>query len=396
MVDGGEDVRDAVIVGAGPAGSVTAALLARAGHDVLLLDRATFPRSKPCGESINPGAVRQLADLGLLPRILSLPHDRIGGWRIHPITGPSFEGRYPEGEFGIAMDRAAFDAALLEMARQAGARVETGVRVTEPIVGDGRATGVATADGRRIPARLVVGADGLRSVVVRRMGLVARPPRLRKIAITAHVAGADLPAATGVLWMTEWGCIGIAPLGEGDANVVLVIEDRFADMLSGDPEGCFDQLTSECAYLRSAVRASAAKATGPFDVPTRAVATAGVILVGDAAGYFDPLTGQGIHRALLGARIAASVADECLRSDRVGRADLRKYEKRHRRAFGTGATVQRLVDACVAHPAVFAACAGWLRARPRLADQLVALTGDIGPTWSPFSRPTTPIGRQSL
>src|SRR5690606_1911274 len=121
----------------------------------------------------------------------------------------------------------------------------------------------------------------------------------------------------GILRMTGWGCVGIAPLGGGFANVVLVIEDRFADRLHGNPAGCFDRLAAECAYLRGATRISDAKATGPFDVPTRAVATAGVLLVGDAAGYFDPLTGQGIHRALLGARLAASVADECLRSDRL-------------------------------------------------------------------------------
>jgi flavin-dependent dehydrogenase len=370
---------EVVVVGGGPAGSITAALLARDGHDVLLLDRADFPRPKACGESINPGAVRELDGLGLLPLILSLPHNRITCWRVHPLRGTPFEGRFPVGEFALAMDRSAFDAALLDFARECGAVVHTGVRVTDLTFAAGGVTGLVTADHGWIGTQLVIGADGLRSVVARRLKLLRRRPRLRKLAMTGHLAATNLPAETGILAMTSWGCIGIAPLAGGTANVVVVLDSESRSLVAGDTDACFDRLLSGSDYLRGATRTGNVIATGPFDWPTRSVTADGALVVGDAAGYFDPLTGQGIFRALRGARHAAMVAGECLRSHELTARALRSYERRHRRAFAGGAAVQRLIEVGVAHPSIFSACAAILRTFPPLANGLLAVTGDLRP-----------------
>jgi flavin-dependent dehydrogenase len=381
---------DVVVVGGGPAGSITAALLARDGHDVVILDRAEFPRSKACGESINPGVVRELQELGLLPSILALPHNRITRWRVHPPRGAPFEGRFPADEFALAMGRSAFDSALLDFARKCGASVHTCVRVTDLTYADDCVCGVATAEHGQVGARLVVGADGLRSVVARRLELLRRRPRLRKLALTGHVTGIDLDGSTGILSMTTWGCIGIAPLGGGIANVVVVLERGSRDFVGGDPNACFDRLLSGSDYLRGATRAADVIATGPFDWPTRSVTADGALVVGDAAGYFDPLTGQGIFRAIRGARHAAEVAGECLRSGRLTAAAMRPYSRRHRRAFATGAAVQRLIEVAVAHPPLFSACAAVLRSFPSLANRLLSITGDVPPNAGDY-RPSEPV-----
>jgi len=370
---------DVVVVGGGPAGSVMAGLLARQGHDVMLLDRANFPRGKPCGESVNPGAVRELERLGLLQAVRAHPHETIDRWVVHAFDGPTFEGRFRGADHGLAIDRSLFDKTLLDFARAEGVRVITGTRVTDLLLEQGHVVGVQTIDGSATRARLVVGADGLRSVVVRRLGLVRESSGARKIALTAHVEAPEVVRHTGVLSLTSWGCVGIAPIGGGIANVVVVIDRPAEAEIDGEPDACFDRLVAGNPYLCGAKRACAVKATGPFDVPTRGVTANGALLVGDAAGYFDPLTGQGIFRALRGAQVAAEVAGTCLRSGRTSRPDMAAYERQSRRDFAGGIRIQRLIEFAIRHPPLFLAFAGLLRSRPTLADRVVAVTGDLLP-----------------
>ena len=396
---------DAIIVGAGPAGSATALLLARAGHEVLLLDRREFPRAKPCGDCLSPEASRVLDRLGLLADVLAMRPARLNGWRIISPAGHAFAATFapaangdPRVETAISLRRELLDAVLFEGARRAGAEVRTGLHVTD-LLRDvrGQASGVEARDhdGRtlRLHGRLVIGADGLRSVVARRLGLVRRAPRLRKLSLTAHVPGITGLGRFGEMHIAAGACVGVAPVEEVEghdvaasplANVTLVVDaDRFGRDVAPDPLAFF-----ACTLARFPAIASRLPpldpplrllASGPFDWPTRAVVADGAALVGDAAGYFDPFTGQGIYQALASAELLAEEADLALRRGDVSARALRRYATRRHRALRGARMLQHLIDHVVRRPPFADAAVRRLARAPAAAAALIAATGDLLP-----------------
>ncbi|HET6765542.1 MAG TPA: FAD-dependent oxidoreductase, partial [Longimicrobiaceae bacterium] len=296
----GDRMLDAVVVGGGPAGSATAARLARDGFRVLLVDRAEFPRRKPCGECVNPAGVDALDRLGALPAVLAAAPAVLSGWRIGGDAW--FSGGFPADRQGLALPRSVLDAILLDHARAAGADVRTGFHVTDVLRAGDRVIGVRgvgpDGENERIPARLVIGADGLRSVVLRRLGLLQRSPKLRKLALTAHIRGLAAMEGIGELRVRGRECVGLADVGDGTVNATVVVPSAGTDALHGDAEAYFDAALARHGV--AAERVDAVLATGPFDWPVRRSVADGALLVGDAAGYYDPFTGQGIYRALHG------------------------------------------------------------------------------------------------
>lgn len=388
MSPGGAVAADVVVVGAGPAGSSFAAAAASAGFRVLLLDRQRFPRPKPCGDCVSPAAAAELERMGVLPAVLREEHTRLDGWTIIPPAGggTSFQGSFPLSETGVGVTRQRLDAVLLEHARSAGAAVRCGVRVTDLVRGRaGGVAGVRTTDGEELPARLVVGADGLRSVVVRRLGLVRRSPRVRKLALSAHVGGVEGLERRGELHVLPGATVGLAPVGGGAANLTVVIQGAEAAGVAGDREGFYDRFVARLPRLRGAVRLDEVRATGPFDWPVRSAVADGALLVGDAAGYFDPFTGQGIFRALRGAALAAAVAIPALQAGDLTAQRLASYDRARWRAFAPGTGLQRVIEQVITRQRLFDLVASRLRRRPQVADALVAVTGDLRPVRSLLS-----------
>ncbi|MDQ3555871.1 MAG: FAD-dependent monooxygenase, partial [Gemmatimonadota bacterium] len=238
---------------------------------------------------------------------------------------------------------------------------------------------VRAADGgaETVSARLVVGADGLRSVVVRRLGLLRRAPRLRKLALVAHVRGLPPMENRGELRAFAGGCVGVAEVGEGIANVSVVLAGLEARRAAGRAEACFDE-TLRRRGLGGAERIDGVLATGPFDWPVRSAVADGALLVGDAAGYYDPFTGQGIFRALAGAEAAAEISDAALRRGAATAAALQPYE-RFRRSQRASVALQHLIEAVVARPRLLGAAAARLALRPPAADTLIRVVGDLAP-----------------
>jgi geranylgeranyl reductase family protein len=310
---------DAIVVGGGPAGAAAAAHLADRGFGVLVLDREEFPRPKPCGEYVNPAAVEALARWGVLATLQSHPTALIRRWELEAVDAPRVGAVLPDGAAGLGVQRTILDSVLLDQAARSGAEVQTGVQVLDLVrTRSGHVGGVRVRepDGTEldIRARLVVGADGLRSVVVRRLDLLRRSLRLQKVALTAHVrsdGGQDEP---GRFLLRGTRYIGAAPVGDAVLSVAVVVSGEEIQRVAGNREEYFDRTLAGESVFTGAERLDEGIATGPFDWPTRSAVADGALLVGDAAGYYDPFTGQGIYRALRGAELAVEVIDRALRA----------------------------------------------------------------------------------
>lgn len=389
---------DVVIVGAGPAGATTALLLARAGVDVVLLDRHRFPRPKPCGDCLSPNVTRLLERLGLLAAVLARRPARLHGWRIVSPGARSFETRFdeitpdPAITTALAMSRERLDSVLFDAARAAGARVRTGIRVTGLLRG---AAGVAcvTAAGERteVRGRMIVGADGLRSAIAVRTGAVRRRARLRKVSLTAHIGRVPGDASLGEMHLADGLCLGIAPVNEAADmfNVTIVADaDRFGRDVARDAGAFFRDSMRNFPRARermTGVRLPAGDellASGPFDRPVRRITMPGIALVGDAAGYYDPFTGQGINQALEGAELLAAAIVDAFRRRLDRPPVLANYERSLRVRLRGPRAVQRMIEFVLSRPGLADSMVSRLERRPAVARTLIAATGDIAPAWS--------------
>jgi menaquinone-9 beta-reductase len=390
-----------VVVGAGPAGSATALLLARQGIDVLVLDRHRFPRAKPCGDCLSAGAADVLHRLGVLDRVQALPGAKLRGWRITAPDGSSFAAAFGAtdsgaGRHALAIERARLDAELLAAAIAAGARFEPGERVVDLIRERGRVRGVLLAR-RAISAQLVIGADGLRSIVAARLGAVRRAPALRKLSITFHLAtlgSAPDDAAFGEMHAGDGICAGLAPVTADCLawNLSLVVDARrFGRSVAADAHAFAAAAVRSLPRLRGRIPTALLAdapflASGPFDRPVRSTVFDGAALVGDAAGYYDPFTGQGVFQALASAELlAATVAGALARGDTLSARTLRPYAKARARMLRGPAFVQRGIELVLARPALANAAIAHVGRADAFARALLAVTGDIAPTRALFS-----------
>ena len=387
---------DVLIVGAGPAGSVAGAILARAGARVRIVDRATFPRDKLCGDTVNPGTLARLRALNLAIGIdeRSL---RVEGMRVTGEHGVAIEGRYPGGVSGRAITRRDLDWLLLQQAIAAGCEFEPGVAVRRPIVvehGTARSVGgaIVGVNGHEVPiaSRVTIAADGRHSTIAFALGLAMHPRRPRRWAIGAYfekfmpsgsnpgltLKGSD--AAFGEMHVRRNHYIGVAPVPGGLTNVCLVKPSFAGDAALGDPAALLTAALARDPLLRD--RASGARligspiVLGPLAVDVRDAANDGLLLAGDAAGFIDPMTGDGLRFATHGAELAAAAA---LRALEHGWPGVHKgLAAERQRAFGSKWTFNRGLRALVASPYAVDAAAIGARIAPPVLRAVIARAGD--------------------
>ncbi len=377
---------DVLIVGAGPAGAVAATVLARAGARVRLLDRAVFPRDKLCGDTVNPGTLARLRRLGL-----SAPIDdrglRVDGMRVTGPRGVAIDGRYPDGVYGRALTRRDLDWALLQQAIAAGARFEPATAVRRAIVetahGSTSIGGVVVAvNGREclLRAHATVAADGRRSTLAFALGLARHPPRPRRWAVGAYYENAGGLSSLGEMHVRLGRYIGVAPIPGGLANVCLVKPSSAGDEAFGDPAALLAAELARDPLLRD--RFAAARLAhppvvlGPLAVEVGGAQLPGLLLAGDAAGFIDPMTGDGLRFAVRGAELAAGAALDSLAHGWNGIHDRLARARQHE--FAAKWRFNRALRSLVASPRGVDVANVGARVVPFLVRRLIATAGDCG------------------
>jgi len=400
VVAAGSDDADVVVVGAGPGGSATAYWAAAAGLDVLLLDKASFPRDKVCGDGLTPRAVAELARMGVAIR----EEDgwiRNRGLRVHG-GGHTIELPWPElssyPSYGLAMRRSGLDQLLVEHARAAGAKVLERTAVTGPLLDErtGRVVGVRAKgeDGNELVLRapVVVASDGVSSRLATALGRSPRPDRPMGVAVRTYYRSPlhDDPWMTSYLelWDGEPGASNLMPgygwifaLGDGTVNVGLGsvsatnaatkidYRDLFGTWMANTPP--------EWGFTKENQDGPVRGAALPMGFNRGPLYGNGVMLVGDAAGMVSPFNGEGIAYALAAGRVAAEAAAQGLaRGSAAGRERaFAGYQTRMKDDLGGYYTLGRIFVKLIEHPQVMRACTRYGLPRPlvmRFTHKLLA------------------------
>jgi flavin-dependent dehydrogenase len=384
---------DVAVVGAGPAGAAAAILLAEHGLDVVVLDRAQLPRPKICGEYLSPDAGRLLDRLGVLKAVETAGAAPLVGMRITAPDGTCVTGRYreiggwrPYRPHALGVARETLDGALVERLRGVPVELREQTRVVDVIVEDGQVVGVRAEDREQRPlevrARVVVAAVGRASVVAQRLGC-RRPHPLARMALVTYVSGLADCGELGEIFVDPPDYAILNPLARDRVNLGLVVPLAHAAPWCGRLEDFLAARVRHLPHLARRLaggrRVAPVRALGPLAHRVDPPRVGGVLLTGDAAGFYDPFTGEGIFTALRSAELATETIVRALRSGDVSVKALAAYERARGAAFGGKERVTKALQLVIRHRRLANLACRMLARRPAVLDALLGVFGDYVP-----------------
>ena len=383
---------DALIVGAGPGGSTAAYHLARHGMNVLMVEKASFPREKVCGDGLTPRAAVQLRRLGIDvddPRF-----ERHRGLRIYS-RRVTLELPWPDLEdfpgFGLVMTRSEFDELLARHAEKAGARLMEQTEAVAPIQDDGWVTGATIRRGEDGPetvvrARFVIAADGAASRFASQVGVRRDTAKPLGIAARRYYRIDRHPGPWLEVWMDLWerdtilpGYGWLFPLADGSVNLGAGVLNTFRDFKDVSAQRVFDafwrMLPAEWNVNEGSAEGRVLSGPLPMGFSRTPTAVPGMLVVGDAAGMVNPFNGEGIAYAMEAGEIAAELIHDALVSDRPGIAHLYPaiLRERYARYYRIGTNFVRAIG----HPQVMQALTDYALPQEWLMRFMLRLMGNL-------------------
>ena len=352
---------DVAIVGAGPAGSAAAIMLARKGYSVALLDRRRFPREKLCGDFLSPINWPLFEELGAAQEILSLDHQKVGAFRISSFSGAEAALDFPRAtggrRFGLGLSRFYLDDLLVKRARGEGASIKEGLELgaldkdeKEWSLALGRPSAQA-----RLHARLLIGADGRNSRVAHRLGLVRpAPSRAGAVAFQLRLRGVRGLGEEVQIHLFPGGYGGLVGLGGGTANLCLSVEAEVKGLSAG---AIMEDYLCKNPYLRESLREAEIigdlRSVYPVYFSPRRCYGDSFLLAGDAACVTEPVTGEGIYWALRSGELAAEAIHFAFTKGDFSTHQLSSYERACQAAFSRRRRVNGLIRALIHRPSLF-------------------------------------------
>jgi menaquinone-9 beta-reductase len=392
---------DALVIGAGPAGSGAAILLAAQGLRVLLVEKSRFPREKLCGEFLSPETLPVFARLGVGERLFEAGAQPINQYTLFAPDGRGvaipMNWIAGAGGVGLGLSRAAMDAILLNRAREVGVEVREGFHVSPRLARDGDVTLIeGKADGGRVErfaARLVINAAGRHRLFAAPAS--REPSRLnesRVFGCKVHLRGVAGLDGGGELYFFKDGYGGLSHVEGGRTNLCFLTTEKTLRAAKGDRQKLLEMtlLTNPAARRRLAGASVDGDwlGTGPITYG-RQSATPDVLSVGDAGAFIDPFTGSGMLLALHSAELAAAVVKQVMEARRrLDAAEvIARYAASHRAAFGWRFRVSAALRAVAFRPRARNVLASLLTRHASLARLLAVNTrrGRAGAALTPFA-----------
>lgn len=382
---------DVLVIGGGPAGCAAALGFNQLGFRAILCDQAKFPRDKVCGEFISPAADPILDRLGVLRSIQALTPKRLKGVAISSYEGEELVIDYPcqpgrlERPTSLSVPRYVLDSIFVEQVKRAGVEVREQNKITGFLFDKGCVAGIRGWDENKtsfvLRAPLVIDAGGRNSLSLKKFSLKRGSSRKGKIAMAAHWRGAQIADDYCYMHVSRPGYTGISSVGEDRANVVLVVDRN--SMNGKKPDSFYRDTVMKNRLrrriLQNAKCAGSVRAVESLSFSVKPVPCGGLLLVGDATGFIDPFTGEGIYLSLRSSEIAVEVASAALKKSDFSREFLKAYEKKRKQEFDKKFFLSRILQKLIYNRFFCDRAVKVLKQKRDLAEILVGTIGDLTP-----------------